>query len=158
MGYLNYAIVSLISFLGLFVGMVLAFVSPEEMKPGEKYFKIIKGLAFIVMAVIIVYLTWYHNILFFITIIVFLVFYLKFLDSHWFYLALGIYMGLGFRMEKFFIVVACLVFICGLPTGSLFVYKSKSKKKFDIVKDALLKHTLPYAIPALLLPFLFSYL
>ncbi len=158
MSYLNYTIVSIISFLGLFVGMLLAFVSPEEMKPGEKYFKIMKGILFIVIGVVMVYLTWYNNLLFFITAIVFLVFYIKFLDSHWLYLALGIYIGLGFHIQKFFIVIACLVFICGLPIGSLFVSGSKSKKKFDIIKEGLFKHAPSYFIAALLLPLLLSQL
>ena len=49
----------LISFIGLLIGILLARISPEEMKPGKKYFILLKK---IILIAIIVSIFYYSNI------------------------------------------------------------------------------------------------
>src|SRR3989338_1294893 len=47
MQIINYFLASIISYLGIALGMTLAYIAPEEQKPGKKYFAILKYVFFI---------------------------------------------------------------------------------------------------------------
>ena len=51
MELINYVLVLIVSFLGLFVGNVLALFSKEELKPGEKWFKVLGWVFFVLILV-----------------------------------------------------------------------------------------------------------
>jgi len=95
--------ISLIALLGQFFGLLLAKLTKEELKPGKKYFSILR-------------------VVFLISILVFL--FLK--GFNVFYFLGGLLVGLIIRKEYFYFglisnnpVSASLIFIYGLPYGTL---------------------------------------
>ena len=54
MAFLNYFLISLVVYIGLLVGIVLAFMTKEELKPGKKYFILAHNivLAFILFIIV----------------------------------------------------------------------------------------------------------
>ena len=51
MQLLNYSLISLISSLGLLVGMILAFTAKEELEPGKKYFQLLQKLTLLLIVI-----------------------------------------------------------------------------------------------------------
>ncbi len=106
---------SVIAVLGLAVGAVLAKVSPEEMKPGKKYFSFLRKL---MLTAFLVVLALYSN-------------------GMWQYILIGLVIGFFIRLNYLYFglamasasgnllfLVAALIFLYGIPTGSLMVEKS----------------------------------
>jgi len=158
MEYISYIIVSLVAFLGLIVGSVLAFVSPEEMKPGRKYFIFMRRTLFVIISAFTLYLLWDSNLLFFIFGVLFIFFYMKLLDKPVIYLMIGAYIPLSFHLAQYTAVIASLAFLFGMPAGSLYVSGSSKKKKMILLKEAVIRHFLYYVIPIIALPFVLFYL
>ena len=49
--YLNYFLASIISYLGLLVGLIIIKLAPEEHKPGKKYFILLRKILFFLILV-----------------------------------------------------------------------------------------------------------
>lgn len=154
MQFINYFLASLVSFSGLFVGMFLAFYTKEELKQGKKYFVIIEKL--LLSLVLFFFLFFYEldmitilviSLLFFVIILV-----LKFDNYPIVYIALAIIFYLT-QDNNIFPLISSLIFLYGLPVGTLIAYKMKNKKN-DIFKFLLKKYSL-FVIIALLLYLIF---
>lgn len=102
-------IAGLIAFLGVFIGEFLAYISPEELKPGRKYF-VMFHIFFILVAIVLglIFLK-FNPYLFVIGIVMGLV-----LRKPYFYFA-----GLLFSAGPYYWIFAILIFIIGLFIGTL---------------------------------------
>tara|TARA_Y100000310_G_C20606428_1_gene775714 strand:+ start:1035 stop:1490 length:456 start_codon:yes stop_codon:yes gene_type:complete len=148
----------LIAYSGILTGMLLIFMGPEERKPGEKYFKIMQDVVlFLIMFFlffnlgfdyfliaglmlgVLLILFWYRAKKIYLTEKYFIV-----------YTLLGVVLHLSSQNGGFLITGASLIFLYGMPTGSLL---TNSKKKLESLRGVL-KYS--YFILVAMLPFLFS--
>lgn len=114
--------IPIVAFLGLILGILLAKISPEEMKPGKKYFIIFRNVLLPIISIILFYFSNY-NILFFIVGLI-IGYFIK-LDYFYF----GLVLAFAFYVSKeILFILASLIFIYGLPTGTLLEKKIKPKQ------------------------------
>ncbi len=121
-------------FLGLFIGIALAFIAPEELRAGRKYFKWFKTILLLLMIAGMVYfgVDLYLAVL---NIFMLAAFYM-FEKEYW---VLGfVLLSSNVSSEAFFIQSA-LAFVYGLPEGTLFAENIIKKKKTEILFRAF-KH------------------
>ncbi len=121
---LNYLLALIISFSGIFVGMLLGYIAKEELKPGKKYFIWIQNIILIFAAIFVLY-SFHLNII--LSIIIGLVMTLGILYFKpkavigYILLAVLIFISLG--NTNLFIITSSLTFLYGFPTGSLILTK-----------------------------------
>ena len=150
MQLLNYSLISLISFSGLLIGMVLAFTAKEELKPGKKYFILMQK---IILLLILIFLLNFFTINIYLRIIIYILFILLMIiniKSQIIYLALGVMFFLSSKDINLFIINSILIFLHGFPTGSLFTKKLIKKKKSFVLKNIFLSYFWFVAIPIIL--------
>lgn len=141
----------IIAFIGIIIGLLLARFTKEELKQGKKYFIWFKK---IILAILI--LTLIHIILtklFFSRDILFALIGLitglaagYFFKKEYFYFGLALYL---FLYSPFFLFVVILIFLFGLPYGTLLFTK---KNKYKI----LLYESIIFVFPPLILYFFSS--
>lgn len=136
--YLSYFLASIISFLGLLVGIILIKLAPEEQKPGKKYFILIKKIIlFLIIALFFIYLKINLIILFFLLIITLIMLANKKItleSSLLVYLMLGVFFSLSSKIFNLFIIESVLIFLYGIPTASL---KLKKNNYYNIFVNNL---------------------
>jgi hypothetical protein len=140
MQLLNYSLISLISFLGLLVGMILAFTAKEELEPGKKYFQLLQKLT---LLLIVIFLLNFFNINIYLRIIIYILFiFLMTLNikSQIIYPVLGVVFFLSLRDINLFTTNSILIFLYGFPTGSLFAKKFIKKRKLFVFKRITLNY------------------
>ena len=140
MQLLNYSLISLISFLGLLVGMILAFTAKEELEPGKKYFQLLQKLT---LLLIVIFLLNFFNINIYLRIIIYILFiFLMTLNikSQIIYPVLGVVFFLSLRDINLFTTNSILIFLYGFPTGSLFAKKLIKKRKLFVLKNIFLNY------------------
>ena len=106
-----------IAFIGLLIGAFIARNTKEELKPGKKYFILLERIVLFVLVLFTLY-----NVSFgFGTAVAFLVGLLFFykLSKSYFYLGLVMLLA-SFVSVNYLASVTILIFIFGLPHGSLF--------------------------------------
>jgi len=139
MQFINYFFASIISFLGLFIGILLVRIAPEEQKPLEKYFvlsrKILLYLIFIFA--VFYYFNDYFNLAILLTYFIFLlVIEYKVKDllkkSIIIYTFLGILFFLSSKNTSLFTMEASLILLYGMPTASL-IYNKKEKNHYKVI-------------------------
>jgi len=135
--YLNYFLASIITYLGLLLGVILIKLAPEEQKPGKKYFILFKKILFFL---IIVSILFYYKINIILTTILLLFTIILILNgkislnkSSLVYFFLGIIFYLSSRIFDLFIVESVLIFLYGIPNSSLIL---KKKNYYDVHKNA----------------------
>ena len=133
MDFINYSLTNLIVFFGLIIGIILAYIAPEELKDGKKYFIFLQNFLLLLILFFLLYLYKFNlalNILISLALFFLLYFYLnnkkhqkiKYID----YAFLGIIFYLSAKNTSLFLVQSALIFIYGFPAGSLLL---KIKKK-----------------------------
>ena len=140
MQLLNYSLISLISFLGLLVGILLAFSAKEELKPGKKYFMWMQK---IILLLILIFLLNFFNMALYLKVIIYTLFIFLMainIKSQIIYLVLGIIFFISSKNPELFIINSVLIFLYGFPSGSLFAKKIIKKKKSFIFKRAVLEY------------------
>ena len=140
MQLLNYSLISIISFSGLLIGMLLAFTAKEELKPGKKYFLLLQKLT---LLLILIFLVNFFNVILYLRIIIYILFILLMtfnIKSQVIYPALAAVFFLSSKNPELFITNSILIFLYGFPTGSLFAKKLIKKKKSFVFKKILLTH------------------
>ncbi|NQU79016.1 hypothetical protein HQ545_04580 [Candidatus Woesearchaeota archaeon] len=143
---LTYIFTAFLTFTGLFGGLILAYMAAEELKPGKKYFL---GLAHTIMVFIpltILYSYGVHIALLVLLAISTIVFLYRtqkidMVGTIAYYL-LGIAFFFGTRSEELFIMTASMIFLLGLPLGSLFVAERIKESRKAVVTDMFLKYGL----------------
>lgn len=133
----------IVVFLGLYVGAALAFIAPEELKTGKKYFLI---LQMIFITLIIALILYYRQIPYFVIggAAVFVLFLLNLVKkdiSVIVYALLGIlFVSAAYSTPNAFFTAATTMFLYGIPTGTLYASNNKKKTKSLIMQDMLLKY------------------
>jgi hypothetical protein len=124
MNILNYSLTAVVSYLGLFVGFILAMMAKEEMKDGRRYFVFL--LVFIRLNYILVLL-----------ILVFIVVYLLKRKNElvYIYMILGVIFYLSSKTLNLFVIESSLIFLYGIPTGSLLTKRDKKESLIGILKN-----------------------
>lgn len=124
MEIINYFLTNIAIFLGLIIGIILAYIAPEELKAGKKYFILLQN---ILLALILFLLLFFYkfnsrwSLVISLVLFLSLYFYLnknqkiKYID----YAFLGIVFYLSSKNINLFLLESSLIFIYGLPTGSL---------------------------------------
>ncbi len=115
----------LLSLTGIIAGIALSFIAPEELKPGWKYFRMVKLGLFIVLAGVIGYSFWSRQnfigvgifaVLAIILFIINLKFRQRWLELINYLLFITPYF---FQSDQFQIMTASVIFLYGLPAGTL---------------------------------------
>ena len=134
MNLLNQILILLFSLTGILFGLILALIAPEELKIGKKYFFLFKLIIFVLIFFLVnyyMYLAKNYYILIPFTILAIILFIVELTSRRKIY---ELFNYLIFAVPFFFsseqnfqLLLAVLIFIYGLPTGT-------SLK--DVLKDA----------------------
>lgn len=140
---LIYLLVSLVVFLGVYVGAILAFMVPEEVKPGKKYFRILASALIVIIPVVIFY-SYGVDVLLLALLGIFTGICVYFatniiLLNQLTYFSMGVALFFSTKTLDLFALTAVLIFIYGIPIGTLYVAAQPEKKsKRVILSDMLL--------------------
>ena len=132
----NYFLASVIAFSGLFMGLLLAHIAKEELKQGKKYFVILQK---IILILIMIFLNTKYYILIIASIL--LIFILKnYLKKQipeipLYYLIFGIIFFFASRNPAILAIQSSLVFLYGLPTGTLYYKRKLTMSIMEILKN-----------------------
>lgn len=117
-----------VSLTGIFFGMTLSYISPEEMVPGKKYFLLLKRVIAGLIFILAVYVSFFEKN-YFLLIPAVLILFLSILAYKIKKLKSGIYELASYLLftgiyllsleTNFKLLTAVLIFIYGLPLGSL---------------------------------------
>ncbi len=148
MSLLTNILMLLISLAGFPIGFILSVISPEELRPGKKYFiliqRILFGLIFVFSVYFFVYLKHYNLIWVpFIFLGLFLMtirkkvlkdhFYLKEISNYLFFIIMYLFV-ITLNGQNFKLILLSLMFLYGLPSGSLFRWGfiRKQERKHEV--------------------------
>lgn len=131
-----------LSFLGLLAGIIISLFTKEELKPGKKYFMLFEKIILLSISLVIIFY-----------VEDFFTFFILGLLAGFIFRRVYFYYGLALPLASgsFLLILSSLVFIFGLPEGSLLYYKLK--KKF--VKEAIWSGV--FFLAGILLSYFFSY-
>jgi hypothetical protein len=143
MNFLNYSLTAVVSYLGLFVGLALAFIAKEELKDGKKYFIFMQK---VILSIVFVFLFVFDGLSYILVLLLIgciVVYYLKnylkkkFDDVFYNYIILAGVFLFSLKELNLFIIESSLIFLYGLPTGSLYFHKDKKKVAFNMLKNII---------------------
>ena len=124
---LTYLGLLLLSFLGIFIGLLLGYLAQEELKPGLKYLSLLSRLLFI--AILIIFFVKNPSIVFIIFMALMIILYsLSTYRETLYYYALAVIFFISWRFNGF-ALVAPLIFLQGFPIGSIYLYEHIKDKK-----------------------------
>jgi len=139
MNILNYSLAAIIAYLGLFIGILLAIMAKEEIKPGKKYFIFLQKIILLLIFIFLLIYTDLNYILILLILALIIVHLLKtkkeFNELPYIYIILSIIFFLSSKILNFFIIESSLIFLYGLPTGSLLTNKDKKKTVINMSKN-----------------------
>lgn len=121
----------LFSLSGFLVGILLSIISPEEMKPGKKYFVFIKNFLFYLIVFFSLSLFYVYQLGYFLLMpLAYLAFYTILIRKqkvYWreplnyvFFGILYLFFYVFAFENSWLIILASMIFLYGLPTGTLF--------------------------------------
>ena len=134
MNILNYSLAALIAYTGLFIGFMLAIMAKEEIKPGKKYFIILQRITLLLIFIFLFILIFDFLLLLIITLVYILKKKINFNESPYVYIILAVIFYLSSKNLNLFIIESSLIFLYGLPTGTLLTKKSKKETIINILK------------------------
>jgi hypothetical protein len=138
----TYLVTLIFVFLGVYVGALLAFIAPEELKPGKAYFKALANTILVFLLLILLYsygANLYVLIFLGVAASVFLYFTSETTPVNqiaYFLLGIAFYFSTG--TTDLFIISSTLIFIYGMPLGSLYVARNPRRSKSMLLTDILL--------------------
>ena len=129
MEILNYTLIAAVVSIGLILGRVLAWIAKEEIRPGKNYFLILQKALFCAAVILLMFLnrTNVHYMWIGALVIFVYLYYYKKISSEIVYGVLGLVFYLSVKTE-YFLIASSLIFLYGLPTGTLL----KDKKKIAL--------------------------
>jgi hypothetical protein len=140
MNLLIYSLAAIICYMGLFAGFILAKIAREEIKSGARYFVFIqKAIWILIFITLMVYLDLTYLLLLLILafIFVFLTNKKEFFNSPYAYIFLAAIFYISSRKTEIFITASSLIFLYGLPTGTLITKKNNKETVFNILKQLI---------------------
>lgn len=150
MSLLNYSLTAFITYLGLIGGMLLAFLTEEELKPGRKYFIILQHICFISIFAGLFYYFFVNKLVpELITIAVLFIIIIStcyysavklkkskrkpIIISYIIYSVFAVGFYLSSKIIGMHIIISSLIFIYGLPAGTKLTDPKKKLKSFWII-------------------------
>jgi hypothetical protein len=136
MNILNYSLTAVVVYLGLLVGFILAMMAKEEMKDGRRYFVFLQKLILLLVFVFLLVFIRLNYILV-LLILVFIVVYLLKRKNElvYIYMILGVIFYLSSKTLNLFVIESSLIFLYGIPTGSLLTKRDKKESLIGILKN-----------------------
>ena len=139
MQFINYFFASVISYLGLIIGVMLVKTAPEEQKPLEKYFIAARKTSLLAIFIFLFffYFNDHFNLLVLAVYFGFLLF-VEFKLNDLFkktiisYTLFGILFFLSSKNINLFTIESSLILLYGIPTASL-MYNKKVKNEYMII-------------------------
>ena len=126
----------LATFTGPFIGMLIGYMAREELEDGKKYFRITEF--FIILFLVLGFFFYFpHGTVSFLIFLVFLTISAnkKYQQDSLIYGLFGILYFLSIIDIKLFMLTSSLIFLYGLPSGSLFLEKHlREKNIFKLIK------------------------
>jgi len=120
----------LVTFLGLYAGVALSYIAPEELKMGKKYFEwILNVLLFLLVVVLLKGFNFYIIPAGIIALMVMPI--LVKADRKYIYPLLPV-VALVSSGSNYFMYAMALIFLYGFPLGSLYCVKYEKKEKLNI--------------------------
>lgn len=137
MEFISYFLAAVVCFLGLIFGAFLAFIAPEELEKGRKYFIILRN---VLLALIFIFMIYFWRSYWIVVIFVALLLLNLFKLEYTSYMLLAIVLYISSKNIGFFLTESLLIFLYGFPTGTLFAYKFIKEKKIFIIKKLVLSY------------------
>jgi hypothetical protein len=123
MEFVNYLLISVLTYLGLGAGLLISWMAEEELKPGRKYFVLahILTLTFILFFILESFnLSLYIVLLLPLLLIIFLFRYIyTYKKSQIMYILLGIISYLALPNKSYFFIIMSLIFFYGMILSAL---------------------------------------
>ena len=121
----TYAFASILALLGFFIGMFLARVVPEELKSGLQFFVMLKKMLLLSIFVLFINLIEFSFFLkIFIYTLIIILFAMVDLMPFQLYMLLTFLLLLATPITQNFFIQTSLVFLYGLPAGTLYVIEN----------------------------------
>ncbi len=139
MQFINYFFGSLISFLGLLIGIFLIRIAPEEQLPLKKYFVKLRKLLLLLIFVFLVF--YFFNNPLYLSVLIFYFLFIIFIEykisdllrkSMIIYIIMGIFFYLSSNNTNLFAIESSLILLYGIPAASL-IYSKKEKNISKII-------------------------
>ena len=139
MQFINYFFASIISFLGLLIGIALARIAPEEQKPLQKYLHIVRK--FLILLIFVFMIFYYISSRFYLFLLLTFFLFLIFIEIKtkdlWKklsvnYAVFGILFFLSSKNINLFVIESSIILLYGLPATSL-IYGKKDKDMLKIL-------------------------
>ena len=153
MEYLQYAGIVIVTFLGLLAGITLGAISPEEVVPGRRWLLRLQKVVYVILIGVLLY---HHHALVSIAAILIIggIGYVL-LPYRGIYALFGAVLAIAYLFRSpAFLTAASLVFLLGLPKGSLMASTRKDAKLWRMLRSAVLETWFLFFLPALVLPVL----
>ncbi|MBW2991911.1 hypothetical protein KY345_01700 [Candidatus Woesearchaeota archaeon] len=128
---LSFFLASLIIGAGVIIGAILSIVAKEELKPGRKYFILLKRLFF--SAIILTISIYYFNINYIISLLMLLflpIIFIKRFQLNLIYIAFAISYILSTINDSLYFIISTLIFFAGFPIGTVATYEFIKKEIF----------------------------
>ncbi len=131
----TYILTSLIITLGLFMGLILAIISPEELKPGKKYFKLSKHITFYLIIFFSLIFLYKNKVHMMITLVILVFYFLEFKLKHQTtYLLLSVLFFLSTVGKYSFLIISSLLLIYTITISINLRIKHITKNNWKMVK------------------------
>ena len=137
MQFANYFFASILTYLGLLAGIILAMIAPEEQKPLKKYFIFARKFFLMIMFIfLIVYYSRNFLHILVLTACCTSMFYIQYnvknllKESMIIYSVFGILLFLSLKSTHLFVFESSFIFLYGLFTSSILEIKGKNYQKF----------------------------
>jgi len=141
--WLTYFGTLFIVFLGVYAGVFLAFIAPEELKAGRRYFRgLMHAIAGFIVGLLIhaYFLNIYIAIMMgALTVTTLYLLPDRNLVNQLVYFAFGLAYLFSTKTETLFLLVSALIFLYGMPLGSIYV-ENNQKSKATILSDVFLAY------------------
>jgi hypothetical protein len=134
-----YPIILLICFIGIFIGAIVSFFVPEELKPLKKYFILTQK---IIIALILIAIVYFTQLNFIYTIILFIIigFLLSFENyTKYLYFASPIALYISQSNQQFMLIESFLIFFWSFIIAPIHVEKYEKNEKFKKSKIKMKK-------------------
>lgn len=130
-----YLIILLITFSGIFIGLLISYFTQEELKPGKNYFKILMHALFI--AILILFFVKNPDYVFFIFIALLIIIYSfsNYRETLYYY-TLAVIFFLSWKYNGFTLITP-LIFLYSFPIGAIYLAEHSKKKKKEVILGIL---------------------
>jgi hypothetical protein len=156
MDFLFYAATVFVAFSGLIVGAVLAFVSPEEMPTGKKYFPLLQRIVLLALFTFFVNALGLPLLLRILVYALIIAYALTRTNTAVVYPLIALLLFFSSFNPNAFLTLTVLAFFYGLPSGSLYA-ATAGMSKYRVLATIVFKHS-SFIVVALALPLLLKLL